>query len=223
MRNLALGRPTPQRTAVLMVLAAGGLMALRWFSPERSRHATGSPALLDSSFALGLVIVIAILASALGRRILRLARLAAPLEGAEGLAIEIALGLGLIASAILLLGLSGLFRPTALIACAFLLGLLAWPELGRAALDAVHLPRRILSHARPGGFFGLSVTAIGGAILFLSVLEALTPPTENDALMYHLQAPRLFLEAGRLFPTPEIWQANGPMLTEMLYARKSVV
>ena len=35
--------------------------------------------------------------------------------------------------------------------------------------------------------------------------------------MYHLQAPRLFLEAGRLTPLPEIWQANGPLTIELLY------
>jgi hypothetical protein len=36
--------------------------------------------------------------------------------------------------------------------------------------------------------------------------------------MYHLQAPRIFLEQGRLSLLPDIWQANGPMAVEMLFA-----
>ena len=217
--RIVAGRPaSSQRAAEFTAVAAGGLLAVRWLAPERGRLTTGWPALLDSAFAVGLVALAALLAVALGRRALRLARLDGVLGGAEGFAIEAALGLGLIAFCFLLLGLLGLFHSWVLIACAFLLGLLAWPEIGRAALDGVHLPRRVFGQARAGGFFGLSVTAIGVAVLLFSVLEALGPPAENDALMYHLQAPRMFIEAGRLFPTPEIWQANGPMLTEMLYA-----
>ena len=217
--RIVAGRPaSSQRAAEFTAVAAGGLLAVRWLAPERGRLTTGWPALLDSAFAVGLVALVALLAIALGRRAQRLARLDGVLGGAEGFAIEAALGLGLIAFCFLLLGLLGLFHSWVLIACAFLLGLLAWPEIGRAALDGMHLPRRVFAEAREGGFFGLSVTAIGVAVLLFSVLEALGPPAENDALMYHLQAPRMFMEAGRLFPTPEIWQANGPLLTEMLYA-----
>jgi len=218
MRIVANRPASSQRAAEFTAVAAGGLLAVRWLAPERGRLTTGWPALLDSAFAVGLVALVALLAIALGRRAQRLARLDGVLGGAEGFAIEAALGLGLIAFCFLLLGLLGLFHSWVLIACAFLLGLLAWPEIGRAALDGMHLPRRVFAEAREGGFFGLSVTAIGVAVLLFSVLEALGPPAENDALMYHLQAPRMFMEAGRLFPTPEIWQANGPMLTEMLYA-----
>jgi 4-amino-4-deoxy-L-arabinose transferase-like glycosyltransferase len=35
--------------------------------------------------------------------------------------------------------------------------------------------------------------------------------------MYHLQGPRLFLEAGRIILLPENWQSNGPFTVEMLY------
>src|SRR3990172_3324947 len=217
--RIVAGRPASSQTAAgWAAVGAGGLLAVRWLAPERGRLTTGWPALVDSAFAVGLVALVAVLAIALGRRALRFARLDGVLGGAEGFAIEAAVGLGLMALSFLLLGLLGLFHSPVLIACAFLLGLLAWPEIGRAALDGMHLPRRVFAEAREGGFFGLSVTAIGVAVLLFSVLEALGPPAENDALMYHLQAPRMFMEAGRLFPTPEIWQANGPMLTEMLYA-----
>jgi hypothetical protein len=35
--------------------------------------------------------------------------------------------------------------------------------------------------------------------------------------MYHLPGPQLFLEAGRILLLPDIWQANGPSTTEMLF------
>ncbi len=47
---------------------------------------------------------------------------------------------------------------------------------------------------------------------------ALSPPWDYDGLMYHLQAPRLFLEHGGLLLMPDLWQANGPLATEMLFA-----
>ncbi len=146
--EIVANRPaSSQRTAELTAVAAGGLLAVRWLAPERGKLTTGWPALLDSAFAVGLVALVAVLAIALGRRALRLARLDGVLGGAEGFAIEAALGLGLMALSFLLLGLLGLFHSAVLIACAFLLGLLAWPEIGRAALDGMHLPRRVFAEA----------------------------------------------------------------------------
>ena len=134
------------------------------------------------------------------------------------MAMEMAIGLGLIGSTILLVGLVGLYTPVAFAASLVILGGLSFPELGRAAHEAVSLPRRITAAARGEGFLSVGVALAASAILLLSAVQALTPPADNDALMYHLQAPRLYLETGRLFLTPDIWQANGPMLAEMVYA-----
>ncbi|MFC1922393.1 ArnT family glycosyltransferase, partial [Chloroflexota bacterium] len=40
---------------------------------------------------------------------------------------------------------------------------------------------------------------------------------DYDGLMYHLEGPRQFLNAGRILPLSFISQANGPMLIEMLF------
>jgi len=58
---------------------------------------------------------------------------------------------------------------------------------------------------------------LAGSILALTLLECLTPPWEYDGLMYHLQGPRLFLQAGRIELLPDNWQANGPATTDMLF------
>jgi hypothetical protein len=92
------------------------------------------------------------------------------------------------------------------------------PELARAVHDAVQVPRKVASAAKREGFLSLVLTIGGIAILLMSAAQALTPPTDNDVLMYHLQAPFLYLQSGRIFLTPDIWQANGPLLAEMLNA-----
>lgn len=70
----------------------------------------------------------------------------------------------------------------------------------------------------------LSLPTWRKAVLFLSILllslillQTLTPPTDYDGLMYHLEAPRTYLKVGRLVPIVEIPQANFPDLVEFLY------
>jgi 4-amino-4-deoxy-L-arabinose transferase-like glycosyltransferase len=55
-------------------------------------------------------------------------------------------------------------------------------------------------------------------ILAAAVFMALTPTWDYDGLMYHLQAPRLLMEQGAARLMPDLWQANGPLYAEMVYA-----
>jgi len=59
--------------------------------------------------------------------------------------------------------------------------------------------------------------AVGVAALLLALLQTFTPPFDYDGLMYHLQGPRLFLEAGRIIPIPENWFTYYPATWEMLF------
>jgi hypothetical protein len=47
-------------------------------------------------------------------------------------------------------------------------------------------------------------------IFCITLSQALTPTWDYDALMYHLQGPRIFLDTGKILPLPDVWQANGP-------------
>ncbi|MEW5720461.1 MAG: glycosyltransferase family 39 protein, partial [Chloroflexota bacterium] len=49
-------------------------------------------------------------------------------------------------------------------------------------------------------------------------MRALVPPTAYDALMYHLPAPKLFLDAHTLLPFLENVQANSPIAFDLLTA-----
>lgn len=54
-------------------------------------------------------------------------------------------------------------------------------------------------------------------IFLLVLLQTLTPPWDYDGLMYHLEGPRLFLQAGQIVPLPENWLTYYPFLVEMLF------
>lgn len=56
------------------------------------------------------------------------------------------------------------------------------------------------------------------AVLAGSLLVALTPPTDGDALCYHLQVPKLFLWNGGAFYDPDLHETVYPLVTESLYA-----
>jgi len=97
--------------------------------------------------------------------------------------VSAALGLGLIAHLLLLLGLAHLLRrlPVLLLAAAIHgLGIPAWRELVR--------------DLRPGWRWGIALAAL--AAITPLVLLALYPPTAFDATLYHLPFARAFVESG---------------------------
>jgi len=57
-----------------------------------------------------------------------------------------------------------------------------------------------------------------GLILVLTLLQTLSPPTDPDGLIDHLHAPKLFLQAGRMYPMPDFVFANYPFTIELLFA-----
>ena len=205
------------RAGVIVLIAVLLLSGVRWLFPERPMAYTGARAILDSVFALGLLAFVLLLAGSLGWKVLGWLRLKAlaPLERAV---FGLALGLGILAYGVLTLGLVGLLRPWTL--CLWLLGVGLWTW--REWSDFVgRIPGRLARQFRQSSdlaWWKKVVSVCGGLILGLSLLHSLTPPWDYDALMYHLQAPRLFLEEGRLLLLPDTWQANGPFSMEMLYA-----
>lgn len=58
-----------------------------------------------------------------------------------------------------------------------------------------------------------ALVVVAGATL----LRGLAPPTDYDGLLYHLVAPRAFLDAGRIVYLPHNFSANLPAFGEMLF------
>ena len=153
----------------------------------------------------------------LGARALRALRLTWLQGRLDAVALGVPLGLGFVGLAVFFLGIAGGYTASAL---AFSLSLLAWIGSSELASLAPGLTGAVGSvrdswRQLPVGMRALVLLSLGIGIL--SAVQALSPAWDYDGLMYHLQAPRLFLDAGRLIPLPEIWQANGPLQIEMLY------
>ncbi len=199
-----------------IILLTFTLALVRVSLPERSLDALGPVALLDAASTLSLLILFLSVAAGLGIEFLR--RFPFPnLDLLDRAVFGLPIGLGLFSLAFFALGAIGLLQPVAIGATILLCGLLSAPSWWRLWVDGLLAISKHLSGLRKSSLYLRIGALITLMLLALTVLHALTPPWSYDALMYHLEAPRLFLEAGRLLFLPEIWQANGPLLTEMLF------
>ncbi len=133
----------------------------------------------------------------------------------EGALLCTGLGMGVIAYEVLLLGLLGLLTQPVLMALVALNGVPAVGFLGRRAEW-----RRLRSRLRRpvfGSRFNATIAILGFASALMTLAMALVPPRGYDALMFHLEGPRFFLEAGRILPSVDQWWLNLPFTVEMLY------
>ncbi len=191
------------------ILLLGGILATgRFFFPERNFNTIGARAALpDAAFALGLWLLVCVIAIGVGRFLVQTFFTTYEFSKLERLIIFTGLGLGVIGSGIAILGFAGLLQPPFIIFW-LLLCALTWGT-DKVSLGRPQFPEELPARA---------VLFAGGLILAMTVLQALTPPWDYDGLMYHLEGPRRFLEAGRIYYEPDIWQANGPFLVEMIFS-----
>jgi hypothetical protein len=164
-----------------------------------------SRAALDVILAMTLVAM----AGGMGCRLLTAISLA-PLER---FALQAALGMGILALLWLVVGLLGGYRP-----------IISWATL---VLGVIIFRREILGWLRElaslkhlwseSSKIGKSLGIVSGLLVSGQLLYALAPPLKWDALMYHLQLPRLYLAAGRFefIPSNPYW--GQPQLSEMVY------
>lgn len=193
------------------------LIALRWLFPERPITYVGPQALLDSSFALGFLGIMLLLASGLGRKLLNWFKLE-ELTSLERALFGIALGLAVIAYGVLFLGLIGLLRPLAIFLWLLFIALWTWPEWREVADRIPGWLQGRYQAWRKARFWQKLLLVTMSLILMFAMLQALSPPTDPDGLIDHLQAPKIFLQAERIYPTPEFIFGNYPFTIELLFA-----
>jgi 4-amino-4-deoxy-L-arabinose transferase-like glycosyltransferase len=207
------------RSSILPLAALFGVLilgGLRRFLPERSLAAIGPRALWDMAFAVGLWCFILLLGLAIGWAIVRRLRLAG-LTRLERATFSLPLGLGVIAAGVLGLGLAGLLRPWAIAIWLLLVLGLAWREWSQLLHRLPAWMGDLPAGWRRLGRAEKAICIISILLFALSLFQALSPPWDYDGLMYHLQGPRLFLQSGRIVLLTDLWQANGPFATEMLF------
>jgi hypothetical protein len=116
-------------------------------------------------------------------------------------------GLGGLYAIALCLSPLGLLEPVPLVAIA---------GLG-VVLAALHRPRRLMRPRLPVGTFERCALALIVAAGVFALIGALAPEVEYDALWYHLDLPKRYLEAGSLVDFRCQYVAHYPSATELLF------
>lgn len=116
-------------------------------------------------------------------------------------------GFGALGLLVFGLGLAGAFDRAALVAVALVGAVLALPFLP----DEARRARRAWQAASSTRWLLLAVAAL----LVLDTVLASAPPTSGDAIAYHLSAPKVWLQAGHIFPIWWQWNAFQPFSVEM--------
>jgi len=165
--------------------------------------------------ALLLLPVLTLAVLAWGRKILRLLGVT-PAAGLEEIILSVGLGYGALAYVTLGLGLAGGLYRGAVVAAVLVAALLSWREIPAVLRRTAAAPPEAPEWRRFAGIL-LIVSAVG------TLLAAMAPPTAVDALAYHLGAPKLWLQAHRIHPTPWHWATFQPMNIEMLYLAAMVL
>jgi hypothetical protein len=197
----------------LTLLVAG----FRWFFPERSLDYSGPRALLDAVFALALLILMLLFAVGLGLKMLRKLSVE-DLTSSEQALFSLPIGFGIIAYGALALGLIGILQPWAVLLWLIFIGIWTADEWSEFASDLPAWLRAGCRHWCGAGLGKKILSGMVGLIFILTLCHTLSPPTDPDGLIDHLQAPRVFLEAGRFYPMPDYVFANYPFTIESLFA-----
>lgn len=189
---------------------------MRLLSPERPLDYVGPRAILDSIFAISFVFILLLLAWGLGKKSLDKLNISA-LSELNIILFSLAIGLGLLAYGVLALGLLGILTSQAIFLFLVASALITRTELAKISRTLPSWPSHFRHQYSKINAAEKSLLVLALLILGFATLQALAPPWGYDALMYHLQAPRLWLEAGKITLLPDIWQPNGPMTIEMLF------
>jgi hypothetical protein len=165
----------------------------------------------DHAFTIGVVLAMLALAAAVGRRLLGWLRVEAG-TSLDTLLSSVAVGLGALASGLLLCGALGLLRPAIIVAVLAILAILTRRDLAslRVVLRGAVEELRELA--------GTPVLAVSALIAGAMLIQALAPPTDYDSLMYHLEIPATFLARHAVhMPDANPMHVAAVGLTHLLY------
>ncbi len=201
--------------ALTAAFLVGGLVVAHIHVGSQGLGYSGPLLLLDHVFDLGVVLALLAIAAGVGR--LTLARFGLILDRPlEALVFGTAIGLGIIATSILILGLVGGLQAPTLALLLLLYVLVARKELAglpRLAAPTIHY---LKASRRGRGWLIFGVASLSAVTLWMTVL-AVAPPTDWDSLMYHLRVPVQFLREGRIYVPADNLHVGYVGLAHMLY------
>jgi hypothetical protein len=129
------------------------------------------------------------------------------------LALQAALGLGILSIGFFVIGsLLGL-HPILMWALSLLLAVV----FNRSIWAWYKLTWKALSLCWPSGRLDFTIVTGIAIIIFATLLIGLAPPLKFDTLVYHLTLPRIYLQEGNISYLPQLFYWGMPQVTEMLY------
>lgn len=164
-------------------------------------------------------LMIMIVVTAAGRQVAAWLRLPADATLLERNLVGFAIGLGVLAYGILLIGLAGWLRPAPVMGFLLVLALLGvlLGQEGRAMRREFIACLRAVSQMPRWGW---GVSALFGVFAVVSLFGVYTPPTsgwEWDSLAYHLADPKIYVQHHRIFYIPWEDHSNFAFTAEMWY------
>ncbi len=150
-----------------------------------------------------------------GRTILRFVQ---QLSRLERYLLSLLIGLAALADGLMIIGLLHVLFPFAIFIWLALSGLIAsfqYKEIHSEIREKFSSLKRI--RLKDFSAFEYLLFAVIGFFIILLPIVAISPVRDYDALMYHLEIPRQYLEYGGIYFNPAAWRSAYPMLTEMLF------
>lgn len=169
---------------------------------------------------VALLLLLAVTGVAAGRRVMALAgvrRQRATDKWERGLELLVALGLGwaVVMYATLALGIIGMLYSLSIWGLLVVFAILGgWRELAGVRDDVKALLKPSGAGWRPTLRVGMAAV---GVMLGHILVIALAPSITHDAMVYHLNVPRMYAEAHRIVPIPYDLFSNTLLNVEMLY------
>jgi len=131
---------------------------------------------------------------------------------AEEVAFSIMLGTGIVGLLIFALGILHLFSPVPVVLLFAVLLLLTRRDVLRFYTVLAAAAKTNLGAKQRRG-----VAILFCALLVLLTLRAALPPHVVDEAIYHLAAPKAFVDAGRIYPLYDNFSGDMPLLAHMFY------
>jgi dolichyl-phosphate-mannose-protein mannosyltransferase len=161
-----------------------------------------------------LIIYAYILLTAYGLGCLFLRFLNVPLTQSELNILACLIGLAVVSMGIMIIGLIGWLNTRGIVVWMGISGSIAFRELLKVAEHngiTVRIPPILSVASRFEMLFQTTVLEYIPVLL----ISVLLPVWDYDALLYHLEIPRQYLAAGRIYFDPEVWRSVYPFLGEM--------
>jgi hypothetical protein len=132
----------------------------------------------------------------------------------EFLLLAILIGMGLLATGISLLGLLNILDKYYVFIYFCILSIILWRKLHIDPSLFRFKPR----YEHRVGYFDFFLYTMIFVLLLISFMQTFTPAWDYDALMYHLEIPKQFINHGGIYFDKDIVRSAYPMLSQMLFS-----